>query len=415
LPNIKRNADWFRITSTPGEGTNLSFTVYFRPRDAAEQPAHSLMVRGRLCRECLACVRACPTQALRLRGGEPLLIEHLCIDCGACIRACDTGALGVVSSTGLPKPTKDTLLLLPTAFFVQFGAGVAPARVLAALKELGYGEALVAAPWQAALRKAVVDYARREARQWPVISPVCPAVVNLIEARFPALIDAVAPFASPIEAMIQAHAGRRIVAVVSCPAERTALEPACASGSVEAIAPGQLQERLRPFLANAQQGFSGKGRSRGRRVEGAAGVLLVRGISHATAALEKAEGGLLGDACVIEPYACDGGCFGSPLLGEDPFVAESRWQGVDLAGDAPARALRRKKPFQGRPGVRLHEDMSVAIEMLSRIDELVKRLPGKDCALCGAPTCLSFAEDVVLGRASEQACVQGGPSQENAR
>ena len=69
-----------------------------------------------------------------------------------------------------------------------------------------------------------------------------------------------------------------------------------------------------------------------------------------------------------------------------------------------AKAVRREAPFVARPGMRLDDDMSRAIEKLSRIDHLVEKLPGKDCGMCGAPTCNALAEDIVLGRTDVTAC-----------
>ena len=46
-------------------------------------------------------------------------------------------------------------------------------------------------------------------------------------------------------------------------------------------------------------------------------------------------------------------------------------------------------------------------QKLSRIDELAKSLPGRDCGACGCPSCAALAEDIVLGRAAREACVFG--------
>jgi hypothetical protein len=53
-------------------------------------------------------------------------------------------------------------------------------------------------------------------------------------------------------------------------------------------------------------------------------VLEVTGMRHVLAALEEMENGLLADVAILEPYACDTGCFGSPLLAADAFVARRR-------------------------------------------------------------------------------------------
>ena len=61
-----------------------------------------------------------------------------------------------------------------------------------------------------------------------------------------------------------------------------------------------------------------------------------------------------------------------------------------------------------RPGLRLDSDMARAIEKLGQIDVITEALPGRDCGVCGAPTCAALAEDVVLGRADITACAFRG-------
>jgi hypothetical protein len=119
--------------------------------------------------------------------------------------------------------------------------------------------------------------------------------------------------------------------------------------------------------------------------------------------LEELEDGLLGDVLAVEPYVCDGGCFGSPLLAEDAAVATHRWQAAPLHGEAGAARPPRRAPAP-RPGIRLDPDMSRAIAKLARLDELTRSLPGRDCGACGAPTCAALAEDIVLERATRALC-----------
>ena len=41
----------------------------------------------------------------------------------------------------------------------------------------------------------------------------------------------------------------------------------------------------------------------------------------------------------------------------------------------------------------------------AKIQHLVSHLPGLHCGSCGAPSCYAFAEDVILGRATEDDCI----------
>ena len=49
--------------------------------------------------------------------------------------------------------------------------------------------------------------------------------------------------------------------------------------------------------------------------------------------------------------------------------------------------------------------LSEALEREERIENIMERLPGKECGACGSPDCRTFAEDVVDGRNSMENCV----------
>lgn len=82
-----------------------------------------------------------------------------------------------------------------------------------------------------------------------------------------------------------------------------------------------------------------------------------------------------------------------------------------MADAEPLRArcargdFRTTVPFSVRPPQPLGRDIVSAISRMQERDRVAGRLPGIDCGACGAPTCLSFAEDVVLGSAEEAECV----------
>ena len=42
--------------------------------------------------------------------------------------------------------------------------------------------------------------------------------------------------------------------------------------------------------------------------------------------------------------------------------------------------------------------------MMREIEEIRGTLPGIDCGSCGAPTCMSFAEDIVKGETTADEC-----------
>ena len=49
---------------------------------------HSVHLDSSLCKGCTNCIKRCPTQAIRVRGGKAVIKKEFCIDCGECIRIC---------------------------------------------------------------------------------------------------------------------------------------------------------------------------------------------------------------------------------------------------------------------------------------------------------------------------------------
>jgi len=404
LPSIRKNSDSFAIESEVGRGTRVSFSIRLSRQEASGPLRNSLHVVRTLCRKGMRCVRVCPTKALRIRRGGPEILEHLCIDCAACIEACQTGALSAPAGVDLPTRSEDTFLVVPASFLVAFGPRTSARHVLEALSATGFRHVRVVEEWEVALRGATLEYARERAMKGPVFSPVCPAVVNLVETRFPSLIPHLAPFLSPVEAVREELECEHLVVGVSCPAQYTALSTGPSSSRLAAVSLSRLREAVLPVAARADD--VAEAPVRGARLEDDRDqdVLRVSGLRHVIEALDKAENGLLGDCAVVELFACDQGCFGAPVAAEDAFIAQHRWQRARSDFIGPAKAVRRKAPFLARSGMRLDKDMSRAIEKLQQIDRLIQELPGKDCGMCGAPTCAALAEDIALGRAESTAC-----------
>ncbi|MBN2494134.1 MAG: ATP-binding protein [Deltaproteobacteria bacterium] len=465
LPNIERNADELVIRSEPGQGTRVRFRIDIPAEDSASAIRSALEIRAGRCKQCMRCLHACPTGALRVRPTGPRVLEHLCIDCAACIEACPSGALALEAAG---EEARADRLIAPAALLAQF-PGLGAGQVIEALGELGYGQVLVLEPWERALREAVAEMAAGAQRT--IICPTCPAAVRLIELRFPSLLPQLAPFDSPVEAAASCQAEPFDLAVC-CPAQRSAAERRGTETLARMRPVDDLQRALLPLLAKLPAGGAAERRCdetapharpadggpqttpahRGaaerrcdetaphtrpadggpqttpahlgpaeRRCDETAphtrpadggplttpaarpGWLEVTGMRHAIAVLEQLEDGLLGPFEVVEPLLCDLGCAGSPLFRQDAHLGA---QGPELAGgliDESAQASP-CAPRKALPGLRLDADMAAAVDKLGRIDELARRLPGRDCAMCGAPSCALLAEDVVLGREDTGAC-----------
>lgn len=427
LPNIRRNSDLFEIESRVGKGTRIRSTIYFRraglPAEPSPRPVGLALDRGR-CRSCLRCVFACPTGALRSREAGPVLLESLCVGCTACIAECPDRVFGIpeqrpgLGEQGEGKaddgaswtaPADGTVLVLPSGFLTGFPGGAGPGRVRAALARLGFSHVRLTEEWEEALRETARAEAAACRGELPVIPPVCPAVVNLIEMQFPSLIPHLAPYLSPVEAAGGDFPLRPVVLVAACPSQYAAAVRASHTERLTVVSPARLAKEVLPLVRAAHEGIQPMeipATEGAESAPGAASALLrVTGMRYVRKILSELETGALEGVSVLECFACDQGCRGSSLLGSNPFIGPDRRDMVRSTGvEERLEAVRRNRPFAARPGARLDPDMGEAIAKLARIDVLEKSLAGRDCGTCGAPSCAAFAEDVVMGRASESAC-----------
>ncbi len=404
LAHIKKNSDRFSLQSKVGEGTRLRFSIFLTPEVSDAAAANSVGINESLCRKCLRCLHACPTGAMRVRQGQPEILPHLCVDCTACAEACESNALFADGLREIPVPQKKTVLVLPGSFLEQFGASTSPGQVLGILADMGFRQIRLIDEWENGLRSAVLRYAREEASIRPVLSPMCPAVVNLIRMRFPSLLPNVAPFLTPIEMAREDLTAPHAVFLAICPAHLTVLHRKNAMTKIEIVHPATLREAvLRRIVAPAREV------RRNVAAHPFQDVVEVGGMRHVMKVLDAVENGLAGNFSVIEMAACYQGCFGAPVWTEDPSISRPRyeWEREShlLLLKKEAEVVRRVDDLEPRTGLRLDPDIGRAIEKLSEIDALTKQLPGRDCGVCGSPTCTALAEDVVLGRAKIEACV----------
>ena len=233
------------------------------------------------------------------------------------------------------------------------------------MRSLGFKEVISLAPYEKALRDAAIEAAQKPDSPSSLIIPACPAVVNLIELRFPSLIPHMAQFDSPIEAIQSTHAEDPAVYIVSCPSQRSALIS-------QEVAPGILpgRETITEYITNktlrqpmGERLFNMEVDSQPRRIARHSGVarqmagtaaVMVTGVERVVAVLEDWKTILWATSSVIEPWACPGGgCFGSPFYARFSRGRSSlgdRPDGLETAAEGCRIPLLRRLPFTARPG-----------------------------------------------------------------
>ena len=407
---------------------------------------HSIRFDSSLCDGCMSCMRACPTNAVRIRRQVACLLEDRCIDCGECIKVCARNAIVPLTET-LANLTKFacTVAIPSPALYTQFDSDITPGIILEALRRSGF-DAAATLSWSCSAVTRAIEYFVAEYRgQYPLISSFCPSVVRLVQVRYPELLGQMLPILAPREVAAReaklrksAETGLSLeqigaVYVTPCPAKMVSIvdHPGMERSNIDsAVGINDLFPVLSPLIRDVQRG--------GERVpelETAAGLgwafsiglpsslpaentLSVWGLPNVVRILDDIDKGRLNRYAFVECHACPEGCVSGALTVENPYVARARAlrlqqslakrDPVDQA-DLRARYTRGEftttAPFVARPPRPLGREITGAIAKMKERDRLVGNLPGIDCGACGAPSCGAFAEDVVLGEIDEGACV----------
>jgi iron only hydrogenase large subunit-like protein len=410
---------------------------------------HAIHITQDKCIGCVRCMTACPTKAIRVKDGKARIIDERCIDCGECLRFCPYDAVHSHTTSFAALDAFTYKVAIPsTVIYGQFGSATLPNEILSALRRVGFDEVYDPSAICELNTAAVEEYLHEHPRPRPFITSTCPVVVRLVQRRYPGLCPHILPIEPPRE--IAAKILRTILPkALNLPPEKIGiihLTP-CPAKMVSINSPATLKKSyldgaisirdIYPQVLNALRKnqddalmrhlfpetlFSGIGMGwslSGGEIRGFKShrAVAVSGVADTMRVLDQVEAGLLQDIDLLECTVCPDGCVGGPLQVENRFLAKSRiLQLVDAAGDRAvvdhkdvSRLYHRNflsfdhpvTPSDAHP---LDADPARAIAKARRREQIFKKLPRKDCGICGAPDCWTLADDVVRGAARLADC-----------
>lgn len=407
---------------------------------------HSIRFDPNRCNGCMSCMRVCPTQAIRVRRSQAVMLEDRCIDCGECIKVCTQSAVVPLTQSLADLTQFDCKVAIPSpALYTQFDGETTPGVILQALRDNGFDAAATLSWSCSAVTRAIELFLADDRGPRPIISSFCPSVVRLIQVKYPELLKQLLPILSPREVAAR-EAKRTTSAETGLPPDRigAVYVTPCPAKMVSIVDhPGMERSHidsavgisdLFPLLAPAIRAVQARG-AKVPEMETAAGLgwafaiglpsslpaedlLAVSGLPNVVRILDDIEKGRLHRYAFVECHACPEGCVSGALTVENPYVARARalrlqqslakrdLVDADVMRERQARGdFRTTAPFAPRPPSPLDRDITGAIAKMKARDRIAADLPGIDCGACGAPTCEAFTEDVVVRNVDEHECV----------
>lgn len=407
---------------------------------------HSVVLQESSCNGCTHCIKRCPTEAIRVRNRKASISGEKCIDCGECIRVCPYNAQKAVTDTLEDiKRYKYKVALVPPAVHGQFPVGTGIGKILKAVQMMGFDAVYDISPFSDVVSAIIKCYIEKGLIRKPLISSDCPAIVRLVQLRYPDFIKNIVPVDSPMEVasrMIKTRIIKEknfrfgdigIFYLTPCPAKVTSIrsplgidisytDGAISFKSVYGHICRNLKE-LQNVDSIEEYRYSGRGIG-WAKIGGQSysidvkNYLAVDGIENVIKIMDELELGKLHDVDFVEAYGCVGGCVGGPLLVENGFIAKTRIRHLVESLQSPplidgqeaeklleCKLLSWTKEIKPKRLIILDTDLKEAIKKMERVEEILKGLPNIDCGSCGAPTCRALAEDIVRGTAREEDCI----------
>lgn len=410
---------------------------------------HSVKLQRAKCQGCVSCVKVCPTEAIRVRGGKAEILSERCIDCGNCAKKCPYHAYSVAmdSLDGLKRYAYNIVLPAPS-LYAQFAASVPLKDIWQGLHSLGFDEIFDVSLASEYIAREIESFVHNyTGGRRPLISSSCPAVLRLIQVKFPELIKQLVPVLAPAEAAaiyIRREAAAKtglapdaigVWFISPCPSKESNIRQSVDVKQSQLTGSFSLTEIYGKLLkclgsgvqVNVSTGSSygmGWGACGGEAASaGLSNALVVDGIENVYEVLEQVSMNKMPQLDYIECSSCPGGCIGGVLAAENRFVASSNLQqrissmraaepqdrqaamaSGTVLKDFPCSADFRKK-IVPRPMMQLDDDIMEAMKKFERMEEVLQDLPGLDCGACGAPSCQCLAEDIVQGKAHVTDCI----------
>jgi len=407
---------------------------------------HALKFKYELCIGCSHCTGICPTGAIHVEEGKPKLNPNRCIDCGRCYFGCPASAIYIEQDDfNTIYNYAHPVLLIPSLFSAQFDERINNRAILSSLYHLGFKYVFEVERSVTVLKDKMSEIIKDNAAEKPIISTFCPAVVRLIQVKFPSLVGNLCLIKPPLDVTAMyikknlMEQGIKeedigIFYVAPCAAKIAAIKSPVGEDKSKVdgvINMNYLYNKVLRIikqgeykLIDAEQDFHSlckesllwglTGGEINLLTEGR--NLAIDEIHNVSEFLDKLENEDLADIDFLELRACDESCAGGILCAGNRFlVAERQRKRAQNYVHKDYDELENKKKYLlenmkvgkvlPRSMDKLDDNISEAMRKMKRSFEINAHLPQVDCRICGYQSCKELANAIANNQAELQQCI----------
>jgi iron only hydrogenase large subunit-like protein len=338
---------------------------------------------------------------------------------------------------------KYRIALFPAVLIGQFPDKISEEQIYQAMIELGFTHLVEVEQPIKILIELTKEYLSADKLSKPCISTFCPAVVRLIQIKYPSLIDNIVPVRAPhdlaahfiLQSLMSQGVKKEeigIFYITPCAAKIAAVkspigdQPSVVDGVISmSDFYNKIRQTIRELTIDTReqrQHLTREGilwsTSRGESSRFGNRAIAIDGIHSVVKFLDRLENDEVKGFDFLEMRACDQSCAGGILMTGNRFTTTERLE--QRSKKYPSYQEKKWDPQPDKQKLtqcllidgiephnvfRLDDDISKAMEKMTKAQRIICFLPGIDCGACGAPNCQALAEDMVQGTAKMSDCV----------
>lgn len=373
---------------------------------------------GETCKDCIKCVKACPTDAISIIEDRVVIDDTKCINCHVCVQTCEKKLLKIreVNLTEAFQQHRYNIALIPTSILSDFSKFDELKNVVHAIKEFGFDEVVQYSDIEGQLYKLAQEESKKQDKV--MLTSFCPTINRLIKQEYPTLIEHLLPYDYPVEIaakqLRKKYQGKDIgiFSLCECVGKLTlAKEPL---GKMDSNIDFALTlSRMFPHInkrknkgedemdMNKYGVKSNVGDLFGNR---SLSVISVEGLPQIRTVLDLIEFDQLKRVSLIALFHCYQGCIGGYYLWTNPFEGRFNIESMLEECKGELATLEKEEYYHLREVNPQKQTIQERLAWFNKVNAILETLPKYDCGSCGFAHCRGLAARIASGEADDSLC-----------